>query len=538
MMRRRSQPLPWRSRIVVRLLAFNLLLVFLPVAGILYLDVYEARLLDVEERAMVQQGRLVAAALSAEDTIDPAKADEFLRRLQQRGDGRLRIYGPAANLLADSNSIRFPGEQAEASAAGAASYPPATTGVRARVLYRLGAWIVTARKKVGSTFRSVMPHRRAPGAATPPGVPPPEVLAALSGQYGAATRPTPGQRSLTLSSSVPVRRGETIIGAVLVSQTTFRVLQALYEVRLNIFEVVVASILAAAMLSAVAAATVVGPLVRLRREAANLAERRSPLPGSFEDVSRRDELGDLARSLAELTRRLDEHIRSVERFAGDISHEFRNPLAAIRSAAEMAARADTDAERGRFLEMLTRDVDRLERLVSGVRELARIDTELEREPLDPVDVGRLLQEVADGLRLAEPDRPPVVVTVNGDRAIVRASRDRLVQVVENVLANARSFAPAGTIVEVSVTTAGRECCIVVADRGPGIPPPHLERVFERFFSYRPGEPSSSRVHTGLGLSIARTIVEGCGGTVTAANRPEGGSRFEIRMPTARAFNSA
>ena len=110
---------------------------------------------------------------------------------------------------------------------------------------------------------------------------------------------------------------------------------------------------------------------------------------------------------------------------------------------------------------------------------------------------------------------------------------RLAQVFENVLANARGFAPHGTSVEASVTAEGPgDCCIVVADRGPGIPPAHLERVFDRFFSYRPGDPSSSRNHTGLGLSIARTIVRGLGGTITAANRPDGGSRFEIRIPIA------
>jgi two-component system sensor histidine kinase ChvG len=522
----------WRSRIVVRLLAFNLLLVFLPVAGVLYLDVYETRLLEGEERAMVQQGRLLAGALAGHDTIDAAGARDLLSRLGQRGDARLRVYGPGASLLSDSNTIRFAGESAVASRDAAGSYPPPSSGIRARVLYRVGAWLVAVRREVGiMTARFVVPRRRAPGASAAESGPPPEVLAALAGRYGAAVRLTPGQRSLTLNSAVPIRQGDAVIGAVLVSQTTFRVLQALYDVRLRIFQIVLVSILAAAMLSAVAAATVVRPLARLRREASDLAERRTRLPGRFEDAGRPDELGDLARSLAELTRRLDEHIRAVEQFASDVSHEFRNPLAAIRSAAEMAGRADTADERGRFLAMLTHDVDRLERLVSGVRELARIDTELEREPLGRVDVGRLLQQVVDGLRLSEPDRAAVVVTVSGGSPIVWASADRLAQVFENVLANARSFAPRGTSVEVSVTAESPDACaILIADRGPGVPPAHLERVFERFFSYRPDEPSSARSHTGLGLSIARTIVRGFGGTITAANRPGGGSLFEIRIP--------
>src|SRR5439155_15624705 len=102
---RRTRTLTWPSRIVVRLLAFNLLLVFLPVAGILYLDVYETRLLETEERAMVQQGRMLAAALSEHETIDPTRAGELLSRMGPRGDARLRVYGPGAVMMADSNRI-------------------------------------------------------------------------------------------------------------------------------------------------------------------------------------------------------------------------------------------------------------------------------------------------------------------------------------------------------------------------------------------------------------------------------------------------
>jgi two-component system sensor histidine kinase ChvG len=524
----KAAPVTWRSRIGVRLLAFNLLLVFLPVAGILYLDVYEARFLEAEERAMVQQGRLLAALLAEPGAMEPATINQLFGRME-RPDARVRVYGSGATLLADSNRIRFAGEPEPAPASGASS-SQLPVDVRTRTLYRIGASLAVARHWLFDLDdRSARKRRTEVSPRTVDGNPP-EVLVALRGRYGAATRPTPGQRSLTLNSAIPIRRGDAIVGAVLISQTTFRVLHALYDVRLRIFEIVVASILAAAILTAVAAGTVVRPLIRLRREALDLAERRTRLPGQFDDTHRHDEIGDLARSLAELTRRLDEHIRTVEQFASDVSHEFRNPLAAIRSAAEMAGRAETAEERVRFLEMLTRDADRLERLVSGVRELARIDTELEQEPLERVDVGRLLQQVVDGLRLADPEGAGVVVSIP-DEAFIRASPDRMAQVFENVLANARGFAPPGTCVDVSVTVEDSICAVGIADRGPGIPPAHLERVFDRFFSYRPGEPAGARRHTGLGLSIARTIVTGFGGTITAANRTGGGSQFDIRLPT-------
>jgi two-component system sensor histidine kinase ChvG len=274
----------------------------------------------------------------------------------------------------------------------------------------------------------------------------------------------------------------------------------------------------------------VRPIVRLRREATALAERRRLLPGRFADVDRRDDIGDLARALHELTHRLDAHIRLVESFAADVSHEFRNPLASIRTAAEMLAHAEEPADRQRFLDMLTRDVDRLERLVSGVRELASIDAQLAHEPPDAVDVKALLRDIVDGLRLS--GRGPVELRTASADSWVRASADRLAQVFENILQNARSFTAAGTAIEVALHAEPGICRVVVADRGPGIPPAHLESVFDRFFTYRPDNPPGRREHAGLGLAIARTIVQGYGGTITATNRPDGGASFEVCLPSA------
>jgi two-component system sensor histidine kinase ChvG len=512
------------SRIALRLLAFNLLVLFLPVAAILYLDVYEARLLDSQERNMDQQARIIAAALAHNGSIDSASATDLLARLEARSDSRLRIYDRDGTLLADSNRIRYAGEPATPS-----TYPAASTGVRERALYRLGAWIARLRTLVGELSRT-SPTGESAATPEPSGVPS-EVRTALRGRYGAATRPTRGQRSLTLSVAIPIHSGNAVSGAVLVSQSTFRVLQALYDVRLRIFAVVIGSLVAAVLLTTLAAATIVRPIRRLRNETSALAERRHRLPGAFPDSTRGDELGELARALSELTRRLDAYIRETERFAADVSHEFKNPLASIRVAAETAAQSDDPDQRRRFLTMLTRDVDRLERLVSAVREQTRIDALLDQEPVDDVDVGALVAEIAQGLKLAHGDQPEIRLTAEGT-CRVRASKDRLAQALENVLANARSFAPSNTVVDVRVFRDRERCRIEVKDCGPGIPPEHTDRIFERFFSYRPDGDSDAGRHAGLGLSIARTIVESYAGTIEAGNRADGiGARVEIKLPT-------
>jgi two-component system sensor histidine kinase ChvG len=525
------------SRIGLRLLAFNLLLVFLPVAGILYLDVYEAELLEIQERGMVQQARLVGAALAGGAAIEPAAAEALLARLARRGEARIRVYDASGALIADSARALAPADRLATEAVS--EYTPRR--IRDRVLYRVGAWLVGIRKAIGSVARRVLlSSRRTPasvGRGTHPDqaagqgtAPLPEVQRALDGYYGASYYPTPGQRSVTLHSALPISSGDRVIGAVLVSQSTLRILQALYDIRLRIFEIVVLSIGVAVALGLVMSATIVRPLVRLRRAAVALSNRRAT-PQSFRRVDRKDEIGDLARSLEDLTGRLDAHIRLLESFAGDVSHEFKNPLASIRVAAEAIAATDDAAERSRLLGLLTSDVDRLEGLVSGVRELARIDAQVAHDAMEIVDIGTLLEGLTGGFAYRG---LPVQVAFGGGppAALVRASADRLAQVFENILDNAAGFAPPGTVVEVSASVDEESCVVAVSDRGPGIPAAHVERVFERFFSFRPGQ-ASRREHMGLGLAIARAIVEGYGGTIHAAHRDGGGARIEVRLPLAR-----
>ena len=151
-------------------------------------------------------------------------------------------------------------------------------------------------------------------------------------------------------------------------------------------------------------------------------------------------------------------------------------------------------------------------------------------PRTPDEPASLVSQVIDGVRLAHGSTPAIELHVHGTRCVARAGAMRMVQALENVLVNARSLAPSGSRIDVSVRSSGGHCTIEVADRGPGIPPPHLERVFERFFPYRPAAAAGSAPHAGLGLAIARSIVQGYGGTMTARNRVGGGAAFEIRLP--------
>jgi two-component system sensor histidine kinase ChvG len=494
------------SRISFRLMAFNLLLVFLPLAGTLYLGSYETKLLGAQKRALAEEARLLSAAVSA----SPASAPEILRA-KGSGTVRLRVIAPSGKTIADSHELSGP--------------PPPSRPSRARlnILYRAGAWLL----------RPLLQFRHAPEPVLAEGDHYEQALrAALAGQPGVEERISPDRRSVTVYVAEPIRAGGAVIGAAIASQSTYAILQDLYTVRLGILRIFVISLIVAVIISLLVATTIVRPLRQLRAETGAIIDRRGRLRGRFHGSRKHDEIGDLSRALERLTRRLDEHVKFIESFAADVSHEFKNPLASIRTATEMLAEVDEPAQRSRFLQMVEREIARMESLLSGVREVTMIDAQLAAEQRQRVDAGALLGAIVDGFRLRESARVEIRFEPPADRVEVSATEDRLIQVFVNVLENAVSFSPAGGAVTVSLRRDGVWVIVAVADQGPGIPEANLPRVFDRFFTHRPDSARGRPAHSGLGLAIVKAIVDGYGGTITASSGEGGEAEFEIRLPAA------
>lgn len=493
--------------IAVRLLLFNVLLVFLPVAGLFSLRTVERQLLDLQERSMVQQGRLVAAALSADSNLTADAATGLVRRLAGHSEARIRVVDRAGSVIADSSARGAARPEIED------EYSAETIEARDRMLYRIGVWLWRAFNAARGRSEPAEPR----ASATPREV----VQRALDGRYGATLRESAGQRSLTLYSALPIRAGGNadVTGAVMVSQSTSRILRALWRVRLNLIEVFALSLAVAVVLSLLMSATIARPLIRLRNEADALLDHRGRLRGTFRGSGRADEIGDLTRALERLTARLERHLVFVESFSADVSHEFKNPLASIRSAAELLPHTEDPAQREQLAAMIDREVARLGRLLHGVREVSKVDAAVDSELAKAVDLREVVREVVAG-------RDAVDVVVPAHPVIVTASEDRLVQALRNVVDNALSFSPR---VRVSLAQQNGYAVVRVDDEGPGIPPEHLERIFDRFFSFRP-QGDARREHDGLGLAIAKAIVEAYGGTIGASNLTPHGARIEVRLP--------
>ncbi len=251
--------------------------------------------------------------------------------------------------------------------------------------------------------------------------------------------------------------------------------------------------------------------------------------------TRVDEIGTLARAVSDMSHALHQRIDATEMFAADVAHELKNPLTSLGSAVESLRTITQPELRAQLQDIISDDVRRLDRLITDISELSRIDARLSRTAFERIDVGALIEGLVS-LRQAREQSPEVAVrfTKNGkQRLFVAGEASQISRVIENLLDNAISFSPPGSTVRIGATSDAAWVIITVDDEGPGIPDAAREAIFERFHSDRP-EGEAFGKHSGLGLAIARTIINGHDGDIMVApsDASRTGARFIIRLPKA------
>ena len=267
------------------------------------------------------------------------------------------------------------------------------------------------------------------------------------------------------------------------------------------------------------------PLERLAhevrgREAGHLAPIAAPdAPAEVEP---------LVTATNQLFARLEESFAAERRFTGDAAHELRTPLAALRTQAEVALTTQSDERRRRALEQVVQGVERATRLVEQMLTLARMDAGDALPAFAPVDLAAVCREAIDDLgAVARARAVEVALDAQGVAPQVKGDAVMLFALVRNLLDNALRFAPDAGEVRVIVRQHEGRAAIDVEDSGPGVAPEIRGRIFDRFFRGQDGRGPGS----GLGLSIARRVVELHGGTIAASSSAAlGGLRVEVRMP--------
>ena len=251
------------------------------------------------------------------------------------------------------------------------------------------------------------------------------------------------------------------------------------------------------------------------------------------ELAGRDEIAQIAEEFNSLTDRLQKTETVRRRFVSDASHELKTPLAAIRLLTDSILQTetmDTDTTR-EFVTDIGKEAERLTNVTEDLLRLTRLDSGVQEEAVETVDVSREAEQVLRMMALLAEEKHVTLRLDAKENCLVRAASGEVRQVLYNLTDNAVKYAGDGGEVRVTLAREGREVVLTVADNGPGIPQEDLPRVFERFYRVDKAR-SRAAGGTGLGLSIVHDTVEKQNGSVSAANGADGGAVFTVRWPAA------
>ena len=543
------------SSLTRRIVSLNVAGLLALVIGILLLSQFRAGLIDARVQSLMVQGEIIAGAIAASATVEtdssitidpdrllelqtgesygpddflslefpinPERVAPVLRRLVSPTRTHARIYDRDGRMLVDSRSLFGRGDVLRFDL-------PAPNVERPGWLER--QWIKLRRWMQ----KGDLPLYRELGPESGRGYP--ELVQALNGLNSSMVRVN-DRGDVIVSVAVPIQRFRAVRGALLLATQGGEIDQAVEAERLQIVTVFLTLLGVMVVLSLLLARTIAGPVKRLAEGAEHVRRRIRARVEIPDFTRRRDEIGHLSGTLRAMTNALYSRIEAIESFAADVAHELKNPLTSLRSAVETLPLAKSEESRNRLLAVIQHDVKRLDRLISDISDASRLDAELQRQEVEPVDLVRLLKTLVDVANEVRKDEVGVSLKFEGGGPadfVVPGHDSRLGQVIDNLIENARSFSAEGATVRVTCRRLRQQVEIVVDDDGPGVRADALEKIFERFYTDRPEQRFGQ--NSGLGLSISKQIVEAHGGSIWAENRSEPaagkvlGARFIVRLP--------
>lgn len=533
-----------KQKLLTRLIVLNLVGLFILAGGILTLSESRQMLTSAYKKSLQAQAGIIAGALSQAarqdnfEFLEPSilqqlmgrrpsndwqvrQAQAIMRNMRNVTDARLRLYANNGNLIIDSAELD-------------------RINVVARDLPPLpdDSVMQTGLQKLQSSIRRLI-YGKSPvlnEITAADGYRLPEVASALKGQAASLQRQNQDGRDI-LTVAVPVQGYRAIIGALMISTRPGEIDAIIAEERRLVLELSLLALIISVITSLVAAGTIVVPVRRLATAMRGFGQNTPQLPGleSIPDLAQRgDEIGDLSSALRDMMQQLLQRIHTIDRFAADVAHELKNPLTSLHSAVQSLDQAKDDAQRRQLMEIIHNDIMRLNRLISDISNATRLDAELNRGESEVFDLASLADEMGAALApdMAETHSIRLVVDTTAP-CLVKAQKQRVAQIIDNLLTNAASFTEAGGNIFLTTRAEAGKALLLVADEGPGLVPQTEEKIFERFYTDRHRAPQKSVAvgHSGLGLSISRQIARAHGGDLSGTNRPDrSGAFFSLSLP--------
>ena len=250
---------------------------------------------------------------------------------------------------------------------------------------------------------------------------------------------------------------------------------------------------------------------------------------------RKDEVGQLFRSLNEMTEDLYKRINIAETFSSDLAHEIRNPLTSLKGASEVLENTSDSEKRKKLIKVMSHDVERIERLITDYSQMLKDEATLSRTKMVKIDLSNVVDSVVEDFNsnLLNSNKNIKIninnSNLNGSKLNILGVESKLEQIIANLLDNAVSFSPSNSKISVICDTKKKNAQLIIKDEGPGFNEKNIDKVFNRFYSNRPEKFGE---HSGLGLNIVKNIIELHGGSIIASNQvgKKKGARIEVLLP--------
>lgn len=460
------------------------------------------------EQAADAAGGGVALPPSASPEIE-----QIIRGLS-RVDARIWVVSRDLTVLAHTGSLRRepPVGMPAATPLGAAWHR-----LERATLGRLYAFVL---EQPDETF-----HDTAAAQGPPQGR---DLEGALAGILSVDRRTTLDGKATIVAAASPVWLGDRVEGAVVVEQTTNRVLAERNLAFERLFDIVLALVLLGTVALTLFASRLSSRIRRLRDAAETAIDANGRVRGPFAVSPARDEIGDLSRSFASALARLAEFAGYQEMMAGRLSHELRTPIAVVRSSLENLQQQHPGDDAQVYIVRAQEGLARLTAILTRMTEAARLEQALQDVPRERYDAAPVVAGCVEGYRIAYPG-VPFELAMPGGALPVDGAPDLLAQMLDKLVSNAVEFRTGGPVV-VRVTRDMRELDIEVSDTGPRLPAVARAHLFDSMVSMR---PQGGNTHLGLGLFVARMIARHHGGTIDAFDLRDGsGVAVSVRLPLA------
>ena len=530
------------SSLTKRIITLNLFALIILLCGIISTNQFKEGLIEAKIESLLTQGQIIAGAISASASIsskisyyyldenrknknskvikyrtyqiDPDLALPIITKLIDPNKMRTIIHNNKKEIILDSINLFTKGQIKK--------YDVPLIENRA-IYYRIYNTI-----KNTNLFKKLNPNIESNNDYN-------SVFNALNGKLVSLVSKNEINESVVIVA-VPIKKFQSTLGILILTTQGGDIDKIVDSERKAIFRVFLVAAFVTIILSLMLSYTIGKPVRQLAAAADNVKKDITYKKGIPDFSNRNDEIGDLSIALQEMTKSLYDRIEAIENFSADVSHELKNPLTSLRSAIEAFKIVKSTKERKKLIDIIQSDINRIDRLITDISSASRLDAELSLEHRIPFNLVKLIRDlIEDENRKNKYNQFQLYASTDEpeERMIINGHENRVRQVFVNLFDNAKSFSKKNDPIKIIINNNKDFINISIQDNGPGIKGSDINKIFDRFYTDRPDDKIFG-THSGLGLSIAKQIVQSHGGEITVLNnstieKKTGGAIFTITI---------